>query len=250
MFPRTVAPETLDGLAASDVRALRARRDLQRLNRVIGTRGIIIKAMQPVIGGNSRDLALRVLELGAGDGTLMLSIAKKVSASWPAVHLTLLDRLAIVESTTSANFARLGWSVQTMSMDVFEWAAAPQPRHVPPRWDAIVTNHFLHHFDEPLLPMLLSAIADRCNLFAACEPRRAPLALVGSHLIGALGANRVTREDAVLSVHAGFRGAELSAAWPHDPHVWQLQEHAVGLFSHVFRAAKRAVAAPPTAYAI
>jgi hypothetical protein len=105
-----------------------------------------------------------------------------------------------------------------------------------------VTNLFLHHFDDLLLPQLLSAIAARCNWFVACEPRRAPLSLIGSHLIRAVGASRITREDAVLSVHAGFRDAELSTVWP-DDHDWQLQEHAAGLFSHFFRAARRGITA-------
>jgi polyketide synthase Type III len=37
-FPRTVSCETLDVLAPSDPRALRSRRDLQRVNRFLGTR--------------------------------------------------------------------------------------------------------------------------------------------------------------------------------------------------------------------
>jgi hypothetical protein len=238
-IPRTLSPETLDQLAASDARAIRSRRDLQRVNRVLGTRGIVIRELQPVIGRCSRGRPLRVLELGAGDGSLMLSIAKKMSGPWPPVQLTLLDRLTLVGADTSAAFVRYGWSVHTLSVDVFDWAAAP----LPPRWDVIVTNLFLHHFDDQLLPKLLAAIGARCNLFVACEPRRAPLALIGSHLIGALGVNRVTREDAVLSVHAGFRGVELSAAWPRDQGDWQLNEHAAGLFSQVFRANRRGVSA-------
>ena len=210
----------------------------------MGTRGIMIQGMQPALGRCSRHRPLRVLELGAGDGTLMLRIAQELSGSWPTVHLTLLDRLALLDAHTSTAFARLGWSVQTLRVDVLDWAAAPVPAHFPPRWDVIVTNLFLHHFDDLLLPKLLSAIAARCNWFVACEPRRSPISLVGSYLIGAVGASRVTRNDAVLSVHAGFRDAELSIAWPDDHDDWQLQEHAAGLFSHFFRAVRRALPQP------
>jgi len=245
-YPRTVSPETLDVLAASDPRARRSRRDLQRVNRIMGTRGIIIRGMQPALRRCASNRPLRVLELGAGDGTLMLRIAQELSVSWPAVHLTLLDRLALLDPDTSTAFARLGWSVQTLSVDVVDWAAAPMPSHLPPRWDVIVTNLFLHHFDDLLLAELLSAIGARCNWFVACEPRRAPISLIGSYLIGAVGASRVTRDDAVLSVHAGFRGAELSTAWSGDHGDWQLQEHAAGLFSHFFCAARQGVAAAET----
>jgi hypothetical protein len=52
-----------------------------------------------------------------------------------------------------------------------------------------------------------------------------------------LGANAVTRADAVLSVQAGFRENELSALWPKTAG-WSLQEEASGAFSHCFRATR------------
>ena len=81
-------------------------------------------------------------------------------------------------------------------------------------------------------------IAARSDRFLACEPRRAWLALAGSHLLGVIGASAVTRADAVLSVHAGFRGQELTAVWPAAGVAWQVQESSAGLFSHCFRAAR------------
>jgi hypothetical protein len=67
--------------------------------------------------------------------------------------------------------------------------------------------------------------------FFACEPHRGWLALAGSHLVGALGANAVTRHDAVASVHAGFRGSEIGAFWPAATATWQCHEARAGLFS-------------------
>ena len=87
---------------------------------------------------------------------------------------------------------------------------------------------------------MLAAVATRALRFFACEPRRAWLALAGSHLVGALGANAVTRADAVLSVHAGFRAQDIGARWPGKglpgDGTWQCQEYAAGLFSHCFSA--------------
>jgi hypothetical protein len=100
----------------------------------------------------------------------------------------------------------------------------------------ITTSLFLHHFNDDELDLLLAAAALRCDRFFACEPSRSRLALAGSHLIGAIGANAVTRQDAVLSVHAGFRGDEISARWPHAGSRWRTRESAAGLFSHCFSA--------------
>lgn len=62
------------------------------------------------------------------------------------------------------------------------------------------------------------------------------------YLTGVIGANAVTREDAVLSVHAGFLGQELSALWPAQGEPWRIQECAAGLFSHCFCAERLGVA--------
>ena len=86
---------------------------------------------------------------------------------------------------------------------------------------------------------LLEGIAARTRMFLCCEPRRSAFALAGSRLIGLLGAGPVTRQDAVSSVHAGFRARELSDLWP-SPQDWVLDEYPAGLFSHCFLAVRKA----------
>ena len=232
---RTVLPETLDGLAEDDPRAIRSRRDLQRVNRVMGVCGIVSRGLRPMATNGTRTTPLRMLELGAGDGTLMLAVAKRLAPSWPAVELTLLDRQRLVEQETIAAFAKLGWLAKSLNVDVLDWIARP----VAQRFDVMAASLFLHHFDDRTLSALLRVIGERCDAFFACEPRRAMLALGGSHLIGALLVNAVTREDAVLSVHAGFLSQELSSLWPAETQRWALREYSAGCFSHCLSAVRR-----------
>ena len=99
----------------------------------------------------------------------------------------------------------------------------------------MTANLFLHHLDEIALVRLLGGIAARAKAFVACEPRRGRFALLGARLVGILGANEVTRHDAVVSVRAGFQGRDLSALWPQRG-LWHLSENSVLPFTHVFRA--------------
>jgi len=247
-LPRVVLPEVLDGLAAQDQAAQRSRRDLQRVHRAMRTRATLLRALRalpPMRARSASSAPLRVLELGAGDGSLMLGVARALQAKeGPAVELTLLDRLPLLTAATVADYALAGWTATAEVDDALDWAAGvnaePPAPGAPSRWDLIVANLFLHHFKSAELAMLLAAVASSSDHFVACEPRRAWLAWAGSHLVGALGANAVTREDAVLSVHAGFRDQELRAHWPASTTGWNLTESAAGLFSHCFVASRAA----------
>ena len=258
MMARVVAAEGLDSLSADDPAAQRSRRDLRRVHLVMGTRSILLRTLRATQMYRQRAGPLRVLELGAGDGTLMLGVARALADTWPSVELRLLDRQDLVQPATLAGFAACGWAAKPWVVDVQDWASprgdqAAQVRDGPstatqPPWDLIIANLFLHHFEAEPLAHLLAAAAARSRCFVACEPRRAALALAGSHLVGLIGANAVTRDDAVLSVRAGFYGQELSALWPaplrlaDEPGAaspWQLAEYPTGLFSHCFSAERR-----------
>ncbi len=222
-LPRRVQPELLDVLGADDPAARRARGDLRRLHYVMGTLPILLRALDRAAGGTPRTL----LELGAGDGSLLLRLANRRAGHWPGLAVTLLDRQSVVEKQTLERLRAVGWVPSVVTEDVFDWLQRPRVA----RWDMIVANLFVHHFSPQDLSRLLRAIADQTHVFVCCEPRRSATALLGSHLIGLLGAGPVAREDAVLSVHAGFRGRELTAAWPADSG-WRLHEYPAGLFSH------------------
>ena len=236
-IPRVVGTETLDHLAADDPVARRSRRDLVRVHRAMATRSIVIRGWQALVSPERARAPLKILEIGAGDGTLLLGVARSLAPAWPQVQLTLLDRQDIVSAETLASFSDHGWSAKVEVADALEWAA--QAAGVAPRWDLITTTLVLHHVEGRQLDSLLAGVASSANRFFACEPRRAWLALAGSHLVGAIGANAVTREDAVLSVHAGFRASEITARWPRGDMDWQCGEFAAGLFSHCFSARRR-----------
>jgi hypothetical protein len=206
----------------------------------MATRSSVLRALRGWTPALRPAARLRVLELGAGDGSLMLGVARALATQWPPVELSLLDRQDLLDRTTAERYAGLGWAAGAHVIDVLEWAAADRDvvlgGEPGARWDLIVTNLFLHHFEGAELDALLAAVAARSSRFLACEPRRARLALAGSHLIGALGVNAVTREDAVLSVRAGFRDTELTSLWSRQAQGWQTKEYAAGLFSHCFAA--------------
>lgn len=230
-LPRRVEHELLDALAADDPRAQRSRADLRRIHRAMATLPILLRALDR---GTRGVVPRSMLELGAGDGSLMLRVARQRARHWADVHVTLLDRLNLVAPRTLDGLREVGWTPSVIAMDVFDWLAGRDRT----QWDVIVANLFVHHFSSAELARLLAGIAARTRLFVCCEPRRAFVALAGSHMIGLLGAGPVTRRDAVSSVHAGFRTQELSERWP-GRQDWVVDEYPAGLFSHCFIARQK-----------
>ena len=234
---RIVKAELLDEMDPGDPQAQRSRRDLRRIHSFMRTPAILRAAITR-LGFSSPPR--RILELGAGDGTLLLRVARAFSHRWPAVELTLLDRQDLLRTETRKAYHTLGWHVVVATTDVLDWAQAPDLTH----YDLCVTTLFLHHFREQELRVILAAVAARSEAFVACEPRRDAWGWVGSRMVGAIGGNRITRSDAVTSVAAGFAGNELGVAWPDSPDGWDLRESRAFPITHCFSARARAPATP------
>jgi hypothetical protein len=230
-FPRDVQPEWLDALPANDPRARRSRADLRRINWIMGALGTMRGALDSAF---QQRMGTRIVELGAGDGSLMEQIAKQRAARWPSTQVCLLDLVPVVAAQTQAAIERRGWAVDIVRADALAWLeqAARQPNEI------IIANLFVHHFHGAQIQRMLTAIAARASVFVCCEPRRSRLALLGSRCVAALDCNDVTQHDAVASVRAGFCDQEISALWPRDPG-WITDEARAGLFLHRFVAQRR-----------
>ena len=220
---RCVEEEWLDALPATDPRAIQSRRDLRRLNAVMQHARFVANAVV-----EDRARLRRVIDLGGGDGRFLLTVAKTIGPS--DFEAVTIDRVDLVQrDETAAQFRRIGWKFTARTGDVFEALAtmSKEPGTM------ILSNLFLHHFDDARLRRLIGLQAQLADVVVACEPRRSRFALLGSHLVGLLGCNAVTRHDAVASVRAGFNDADLTALW-HDADEWLIEEKPFGLFSHGF----------------
>lgn len=224
---RRLVPEILDGLAPDDPRAAASRRDLARVNLLMGHAGIVAGLLRKGLARPPR----RILEIGAGDGRFMLGLARQLARRWTGVEVVLLDRQDLLTAERVAAFGALGWRARPVTADVFDWAAGAGETG----FDAVVANLFLHHFDDAGLARLLSLVAPLAPVCAAAEPRRATLALGVSKLLLAIGANDVTRHDAPASVRAGFADKDLTALWPRRGGD-KVEEGRAGLFTHAFLA--------------
>jgi hypothetical protein len=217
---RRVEPELLDHLPADDPAAIASRRDLDRINWIMGQHRMIaqeLRRLGPIT---------QITDLGGGDGRFLARLARRLPMPCEAL---IADQKDILGTGTKTALAAQGWRTRTLQGDIFETLPMIAPGAV------IIANLFLHHFPDHALATLFALIATRARAFIACEPRRSPFALLGAHGVVFLGANPVTRHDAVASVRAGFTGSELTALWPSG---WTCREEGRFAFSHLFVAVR------------
>lgn len=210
MSERVVIPEILDHLLADDPEALRSRRDLRRINSLMGNERWICRMVEK----HARSTPRGIVEIGAGDGILSGKFAKL----FPDAGVTAYD--------LAPRPLGLPQRVEWKQGDIF--AALP-----PEASGVLVANLFLHHFERESLN-LLGRWMENFELLVFCEPDRARL----PHVLGTLihpCINRVTRNDMHVSITAGFATGEIRQFLGLDADRWQSRE------SSTWRGARRVV---------
>jgi hypothetical protein len=196
---RIVQAEILDQLPASHPDAIASRRDLLKINQLMGN----FRWIRLVLQGDRADHGNSYLELGAGDGAL----AKQLIKALPGGRYTALDFAPKPASwPDDAEWIRR----DVLSLDSFEG------------FTHLIANLFLHHFQPHELRQLGGGIAaSSIRRIVVCEPCRKARY---KHLLRAgkwIGFNRVTLNDGCVSVEAGFRGDELPELLGLAPSKWK-----------------------------
>src|SRR5450759_63437 len=111
---RQVEAEWLDHLPAHDPRAIRSRRDLKRINVMMLQAGIMERALRSNLAERPRT----ILDLGAGDGTFMLDVARRLSSYWRDVDVILVDRQNIISDATCREFRKVHFRAEPVVADV------------------------------------------------------------------------------------------------------------------------------------
>src|SRR5258705_7976322 len=109
---RVVEPEYLDELPAAAKEAQRSRSDLVRINSLMGHARLIRRSL--------RQSSVRcVVDLGAGDGTLLASVLRHDFSGLEEV--ILVDRQTIVGAGALAAFRDSEIKATIIESDVFQW---------------------------------------------------------------------------------------------------------------------------------
>ncbi|HSI65016.1 MAG TPA: class I SAM-dependent methyltransferase, partial [Candidatus Saccharimonadia bacterium] len=207
MQHRVLEQELLDTLPHDDPDALASRLDIEFLNGVMGSFRWIRKQLLE----DAPEYA-RIVELGAGDGSLIHHMAREspeMAARWTGLDLAPRpDDLPL--------------GVQWVQGDFFQSDAATRALE---QADVVVANLILHHFTDDQLRRLAPRL-QHARLILVNEPARHWHHYQTSRLLNLICEfNHVTMYDMKLSIHAGFRTGELPRVLMLDPEMWDISEN-------------------------
>ena len=143
---RLVAPEILDELDPADKRAVRSRRDLRLVNWFMRGESWVVRELKKMQG------VRRVVDLGAGDGSLGAAIMEE----FPDLEVTCVDLVPRPKNLEQ----RITW----WQGDVFDYEHYDETT-------VVVANLFLHHLVSSELQKLAAKI-HRVRGVLAAEPYR------------------------------------------------------------------------------
>ena len=241
---RTVQPEILDGLPACNLDAMASRRDLVKINYLMGN----YRWMRRQIRRTRLSQQDRLLEIGAGDGLLAKKLMRTLGRAGSTHSFDSPVPGAPRHSQTEPEARYPGgyhaldqcgpprdWPNQANwhSANLLQFSGYGDYTH-------LLANLILHHFRASELLRLGQRLEEggiRCII--ACEPCRRPVHKLQLRAGKWIGFNYVTLNDGCVSVDAGFRAEELPELLGLDPVDWWWSIDETWMGAYRMRAEKR-----------
>ena len=196
---RVVEPEFVDQLPPDHPDVVRSRIDLKVINFLMGNERWIARQVREFPEVRARG----VLEIGAGEGTLLERLGK----AHPGIPLKACDLAP-----------RPGWLPEEIAWDqrdVFECLAESSG-------GILAANLFLHHFEEPELSRF-GPLMRNFEVICINEPFRTAQTITDARFMRPF-VGRATKHDMVVSIRAGFVPGELPELLGLDAAEWKVHE--------------------------
>lgn len=204
---RSEAAELLDRPGNTEAELRDALRDIRLVNRFLGGRRVLFRALRPFLLDAPPGGELKLLDVGTGGADLPLDVARYARRLGRRVRITAID----LDPGVAAIAHRAAAGMEEIEIVRADARALP---FAPKSFDLVTASMFLHHFGHVEIVRLLRSFAARARRAVVVNDLRRHLVPYGFiHLFARVG-NRsaMFAHDAPLSVLRGFTPDELRRA--------------------------------------
>jgi 2-polyprenyl-3-methyl-5-hydroxy-6-metoxy-1,4-benzoquinol methylase len=207
------AAEFMDAPDCDPAKLERTYRQFGLVNRLFsGWKLLYVNELRPVLSPHT---VTTVLDIGSGGGDLARLLAR-----WSQQDRLRLDVTGIDPDSRAHSFAAgrpNGSNVRFLQADSRDMTLEGR------RFDAVISNHVLHHLQPPELAQLLADSRTMARRICLHNDLRRSAAAYGLFSLAALPfRGSFIRADGLTSIRRSYTPAELSAAAPPG---WSVQRH-------------------------
>jgi SAM-dependent methyltransferase len=204
-FPRAQAPELMDQPRQDAAELARSLADLRQVNRWLGGRRAMVRAVAGIASRLAAGEEVRVLDVATGSGDIPLALTRWARRAGRRLRVVATD-LHPQTLELARDHTRADPDVEVREADALALPFADGEFHI------ALCSTALHHFDEPEAVAVLREL-DRVASHGVVvgDLLRSRAGLLGARLLAATLWRRhpITRHDGPVSVRAAFTPAEL-----------------------------------------
>jgi len=204
---RSQAPEIMDDFDLEGETLRDALDKIAHINKLLGGNSITLNGVRTLLKGRTESAeAIRILDVGCGNGDMLRTIADDARKSGFRCELIGMDANAFTVS--HAQQLSSGYpEITYRCADIFESLNGNQP------YDIILCTLTLHHFKDEDILQLLQGFSKHSRLgFVINDLHRSALAYyLFKALCFVFRLNDMSREDGLISILRGFKKEDLLA---------------------------------------
>jgi ubiquinone/menaquinone biosynthesis C-methylase UbiE len=206
LLPRSEETELLDGPALDPAELDANLRDIRRVNRLLGGTATVLHHLPELLDGIPADQTVSILDLATGSADIPIALT-----TWAVRHGRRLQITASDSSEEILSIAREQIDGRSeIALAKYDARAVPLPDK---SVDIVLCSLSLHHFPPDEAVRVLREMRRLARVgFILNDLRRSRLGYIAAWLAARVTThNRLTRNDAPLSVRRAYTPEELTA---------------------------------------
>ena len=176
---------------------------LANINKWLGGNFVTLNGLKKVLKGHEKSKPLTILDMGCGNGDMLLELAKfgkKAGYNFTLIGIDANQHTVDYAKELSVNYPEISYLKKDVFSEEFQLL----------QYDLVLATLFLHHFSEDDIVKLLEPILKKATFgIVVNDLNRNKIAYYLFSFLCLFIKNKMTKEDGLISVLRAFKKVDL-----------------------------------------